>query len=1039
MKNIFRIALLVTASVFSPVPPPATGATSAISMHAVAPGEADNILLSKFSKGPFKIDGYAEKSWSRAESSVIAIPMTANLSAPDPACKVTGEVRSLWDGALIFFMIDVYDSDITTAGKRPGDKDGVEIFIDLFNDKFPKNEEDDMIIRVSSTGEVTGSGSFASRLKAAAATVNPEGQDRKGYSVELAFYTGGLSVDNGSSIGVEFAINNAESSSNTCKNRIFWNNGNNMGLDDNSGWGTVILEGYTGKSQGPVDLYMLKAVISKAESVTDGIWQDMSELETALKNAKSALLSGSRPVVDEACEELEKALSGLRRKGKYPDPLDLPAVNHLPDPFTFFDGRRVRSESDWESRSEEIKELVQCYEYGFMPGSPDSVIAHQEGQDLVITVSDGGKRASFNGRLSVPDAAKCGRPGPYPVIVSIDFRASPANDIYLRAGYAVLSFTYSDVGSDNNEHTGAFYTLYPYDVVKGNDAGTLLAWAWGASRAADALFYLAGNDSLFKEVLDTGKLVVTGFSRCGKAALIAGLFDERFGVVNPGASGCGGAVVYRYESFGNTPARSAPFGNRYSWGRSTGCEVLGDRIRHQGHNSNEMLSRFLNPGRLYKTTTFGYGERLPYDHHEILAAIAPRAVLITTADDDYANAAEGDCISFEGAKPVFRFLGAESKLGLNIRRTDISAPPARGGGHRLDNDQIKNLVLFSDMVFFGTRLPGELEAKIYDNPYLPAMKEYYGGAEKMMPWLNSSPEPGYSGYLTIDEAVAALTIPGAAAQPATDLGPSPVLPRAFRAPYTSINPVKLFDNLYFVGTNAVGGFLIDSGDGLIMLDTGNGPTDAAMMVADMKKLGLDPTQIKLIILSHEHFDHYGGVRYLKENVCPDARVALSLTGWNMLQTVPLVWAYIGVRPESIDIYLTDGMKIRHGNAFITCVATPGHSPGCMSFIFPVTDNGTKHMAGVMGGSAVWPTQTETMLYRSSVEYYRAVALDAGCDVGLFIHSREEHFAALRVRKPGDPHPLVIGTERFDTEYLNYYRNRVKQIIESGNITPYMDL
>jgi len=75
-----------------------------------------------------------------------------------------------------------------------------------------------------------------------------------------------------------------------------------------------------------------------------------------------------------------------------------------------------------------------------------------------------------------------------------------------------------------------------------------------------------------------------------------------------------------------------------------------------------------------------------------------------------------------------------------------------------------------------------------------------------------------------------------------------------------------------------------------MLDTGNGEEDVALMVADMRKIGLDPSKIKLIFISHEHFDHYGGVQYLKKNVCPNAKVAMSLVGWNMLQTVPLEWA-----------------------------------------------------------------------------------------------------------------------------------------------------
>jgi hypothetical protein len=184
----------------------------------------------------------------------------------------------------------------------------------------------------------------------------------------------------------------------------------------------------------------------------------------------------------------------------------------------------------------------------------------------------------------------------------------------------------------------------------------LLGWAWGASRSIDAMEYLAKNQSEYGGLLDLKKLVVTGFSRCGKAALAAGFLDDRFGVVNPGGSGSGGAAPYRYDSYGNTPFRRAPFGNVYAWGTTPGAEAMGDHVRHQTHNSNEMLARFLNPDRMYKTNTHGYGERLPYDHHEMIAAIAPRAVIIDTSNDDYSNNAEGDSIGFEGAKPVYEYL-----------------------------------------------------------------------------------------------------------------------------------------------------------------------------------------------------------------------------------------------------------------------------------------------------------------------------------------------------------------------------------------------
>ncbi|MDO9631596.1 MAG: MBL fold metallo-hydrolase, partial [Humidesulfovibrio sp.] len=193
----------------------------------------------------------------------------------------------------------------------------------------------------------------------------------------------------------------------------------------------------------------------------------------------------------------------------------------------------------------------------------------------------------------------------------------------------------------------------------------------------------------------------------------------------------------------------------------------------------------------------------------------------------------------------------------------------------------------------------------------------------------------------------------------------------FAPPFTSIAPVKLFDNLYFVGTTAVGAFLIDTGVGLILLDTGCGADDAALMTADMKRLGLNPAGIKLILLSHEHFDHYGGVQYFKTNVCPKAKVAMSLVGWNMLQTVPPEWTYLNPRPQAVDLYLTDGMRIALGATAVQVVATPGHSAGCMSFIFPVTDGGVPHVVGIMGGSAVWTTQLEARQYKASIEYFKA--------------------------------------------------------------------
>lgn len=156
----------------------------------------------------------------------------------------------------------------------------------------------------------------------------------------------------------------------------------------------------------------------------------------------------------------------------------------------------------------------------------------------------------------------------------------------------------------------------------------------------------------------------------------------------------------------------------------------------------------------------------------------------------------------------------------------------------------------------------------------------------------------------------------------------------------------------------------------------------------------------------------------------------------MLQTVPLEGPYIGTRPQAVDIYLTDGMKIKVGDKTFQIVSTPGHSPGCVSFIVPVTDNGESHVVGIMGGSAVFPTQVETKLYKASVEYFKAFAMAAKCDIGLYLHSQEETFAALRDRKQGDANPLVLGTEKFNSVYLQSFRDRYQKMMDSGNMKPY---
>ena len=763
MSRLVRVFLLTAASLAAAI--------------ASVPVLAQNVLSAVFTPTPIQVDGVAEPAWKNAPPQSIAICMNPALTQQLENCSASGTVQALWNGPLLYLLFTVTDPDITTVSGTDTNRSSVQVYVDQYNDKFPKFEEDDSDIIVSAAGQQTGNATNAGlkyyptswfyHLQSSAAALRYDAAgNRIGYTVEVGWYIGDRPLRNGTELGMEFAINAASSATKTNQYHLYWNSGNNQGLNDNTMWGDVLLTGYRG---GPMQLntFMLKTNIAKATPAPDstsglvrGIWTDETQLDRALRGAQSALANAdSQEEIDYWDFSLDRALRGLRRKGKYPDPYELPTVNHLPDPFTFFGGHKVRFPEDWRARRAEIKDLAQYYEFGYMPAPPQSLTAVSTDKStgalsyksIAVTIGAQGRTAAFTALLYVPTTGTA----PYPVIVEEDIFANaafaPPNPAFRNGGYAVLSIPTSDfpafglpgIASDDGNHTGTFFNLYPYKLdAAGDDHGVLLAWAWGASRGVDALQYLVANDPTYANLLDLRKLVVTGYSRYGKAALLAGMLDERFQLTAPGGSGSGGATPYRYDSFGNVPFRHAPFGNLYPWGRSTGAETMGDHVRHQTHNSNEMIRRFLNDivpaavePRMYQTDTWGYGERLPYDHHEEIAAIAPRAVLIDATNNDYADNAEGDAIGFEGAQPIYACFGASQKLALDLDMGNT--------GHGLTPAQAQHIVDFANFVLNGVPLAADVQTQLTTDPYLQAgtYDTYYGGLETMMPWADGRHPP----------------------------------------------------------------------------------------------------------------------------------------------------------------------------------------------------------------------------------------------------------------------------------------------------------
>jgi metallo-beta-lactamase class B len=244
-----------------------------------------------------------------------------------------------------------------------------------------------------------------------------------------------------------------------------------------------------------------------------------------------------------------------------------------------------------------------------------------------------------------------------------------------------------------------------------------------------------------------------------------------------------------------------------------------------------------------------------------------------------------------------------------------------------------------------------------------------------------------------------------------------------RLPTVQEGPIKLFDNLTYIGFNDVGAWVVPTSAGLILFDTLN-TTDDAMKVIEpeMMKAGFDPAQIKYILVGHGHADHFGGASYLQMKY--HAKVLAAMPDWAAIQRGGRGGAAPGLTP---DMDVTDGQKLTLGDTTLTLYNTPGHTMGTLSTLIPVTDHGTRHVAASWGGTAFnWvanrtayitpdrPDRFWFQTYSDSARRFKEIAAKAGADVLISNHTifdgSKTKLPALERRKPGDPHPYVIGTD-----------------------------
>ena len=251
-------------------------------------------------------------------------------------------------------------------------------------------------------------------------------------------------------------------------------------------------------------------------------------------------------------------------------------------------------------------EILQREVYGYLPPKPENLTFTETKFDFYTDCCRSGafeasgklngREFSFPFHITVPDDGK-----PHPFFVHLNFRGEKGFDMYrpteeiITKGYGVINLCYKDVTSDDGDFTnGLAGVLYPDGQKAPTDPGKIALWAWAAHRMMD---FAESRPDLF----DCSRACLCGHSRLGKTALLAGATDPRFSVIYSSCSGCTGAALSRGKG-GESVERICfrfPF-----W-------------------FNENYPRY-----------GGKEQEMPFDQHYLIAASAPRAVLVGSASLD---------------------------------------------------------------------------------------------------------------------------------------------------------------------------------------------------------------------------------------------------------------------------------------------------------------------------------------------------------------------------------------------------------------------
>ena len=250
---------------------------------------------------------------------------------------------------------------------------------------------------------------------------------------------------------------------------------------------------------------------------------------------------------------------------------------------------------------------------------------------------------------------------------------------------------------------------------------------------------------------------------------------------------------------------------------------------------------------------------------------------------------------------------------------------------------------------------------------------------------------------------------------------------------------KIVGNMYYVGTYDLGCYLIDTGEGLILVNSGI-MGSYPLMKASIESLGFKTSDIKIITATHGHSDHVGDLALFQKDA-PAAKTYISErdvrtleSGGNVDYRRPEGRGGLVFDPIKVDVRTKPGDHIKLGNVDMTVLQAYGHTPGAVSFSFQQRDGGKTYnvlivnMNGInqgvkLLGSPAYPTIVE--------DFKNTLAMQAAYTPDVWVSSHAAQFNLHQVYKPGDPHnPARFGDRAaYLTKIRTATANYEKQLAE----------